>query len=216
MPSHLSEKMKQELARHHVLPEDAGTMLTAMRTNKIDALHDQLTGLANRRKLESELEKYLTREHKRAEKLFVMYMDLNKFKQINDTYGHSIGDNLLKNTSKHLKEALRPDDILSRLGGDEFVALISLSDSASEEQIRDELAGITERLERAVYTARCELRDELAGMTGLSNNPPLVVGEQERYLSAGFTEVRSDDTASELLHRADAEMYKMKHGGSVV
>ena len=85
-----------------------------------DARHDSLTGLFNR----SSFYEYFTKFIKRGEKFQLVMIDLCKFKDINDTYGHRMGDDVLKIAAKRIQAVLRPNDILARLGGDEFVVLL--------------------------------------------------------------------------------------------
>lgn len=82
--------------------------------------HDELTGLLNRRSFSIKLDYALKVAKRNSKKLAVLFLDLDQFKQINDTLGHSIGDNLLKQVASRLRESLRDSDILSRVGGDEF------------------------------------------------------------------------------------------------
>nr|WP_263323109.1 EAL domain-containing protein [Neobacillus sp. Marseille-Q6967] len=93
------------------------------------AYYDYLTGLPNRRKFEGEMEKLITAKQAKDEKFALIYLDLDRFKFVNDTLGHSVGDDLLKKVSKRLTQHLRTDDHLARLGGDEFAIILNnLSD----------------------------------------------------------------------------------------
>lgn len=85
--------------------------------------HDSLTGLPNRLFFNQILQQALSRSQ-RSHKVFALFfMDLNQFKEINDTYGHNVGDELLKAVATHLQENIRAEDFAARLGGDEFVIL---------------------------------------------------------------------------------------------
>lgn len=88
-----------------------------------EASHDALTGLKNRAKLELELEDTIA-SLKNNEKIALMFMDLNKFKILNDTLGHDVGDAVLVETAKRLQDSVRSDDDIYRLGGDEFIIVI--------------------------------------------------------------------------------------------
>lgn len=93
------------------------------------SLLDELTGLYNRHGLKKLLSKELSHSKRHKIPLTCLYLDLDDFKEINDTQGHDIGDEILVETSKRLQYCLREDDILSRVGGDEFVIIcIGLSD----------------------------------------------------------------------------------------
>ena len=88
------------------------------------ALHDPLTGLPNRLLLEQRLEHGLTQSRRYGTKLALMFIDLDKFKNINDSYGHDIGDRVLITVAKRLQSFVRGEDIVSRWGGDEFVCIL--------------------------------------------------------------------------------------------
>tara|TARA_R110002126_G_scaffold291744_1_gene456532 strand:+ start:142306 stop:144138 length:1833 start_codon:yes stop_codon:yes gene_type:complete len=95
------------------------------------ASNDDLTGLPNRTSLKVQLEDYIKRT--KGEKTFaVMFLDLDRFKIINDTLGHSVGDGLLKNVAERLRSCIREGDIVARLGGDEF-AVVQMSDRQPNE-----------------------------------------------------------------------------------
>ena len=89
------------------------------------AHYDALTGLPNRILKADRLKQAMLRTQRDGEFLAVVYLDLDGFKEINDRYGHSVGDQLLVELSVHMKQALREQDTLSRLGGDEFVVILS-------------------------------------------------------------------------------------------
>ena len=99
------------------------------------ALHDELTGLPNRTLLEQRLERALGQARQGGNQLAVLFLDLDHFKEVNDTLGHQAGDALLQAVAERLQTALRADDTLSRLGGDEFVIVlhaIHASDNAAK------------------------------------------------------------------------------------
>ncbi len=93
------------------------------------ARHDELTGLLNRRQFFFLLEKLLQRNNREKKFVAILALDLNKFKPINDTYGHEAGDLVLKRVAQNLLDVIRKEDIVARFGGDEFaVAIGSLED----------------------------------------------------------------------------------------
>ncbi len=96
------------------------------RTEALDykANHDELTGLKNRASVHDEIESEIRHLKVANTKAAVFFMDLNKFKQLNDTMGHDAGDMMLKETANRLESSVRSDDIVFRLGGDEFLILI--------------------------------------------------------------------------------------------
>lgn len=88
------------------------------------ALHDALTDLPNRVLCDNRLEQAIVKARREDSSLAVMFLDLDKFKPVNDTYGHAVGDVLLKEVARRVRECLRESDTLARLGGDEFVVIL--------------------------------------------------------------------------------------------
>ena len=109
---------------------------------RIDYLahHDPLTGLINRYNLENRLDQALLSAHRDDHRVAVMFIDMDRFKTINDTLGHHIGDQLLIEVAKRLRASVRDSDIVARLGGDEFiVALTSMSDTMDAAHLADKI-----------------------------------------------------------------------------
>ena len=98
------------------------------------ALHDPLTGLPNRRLLEDRIETALQHANRGHAKAAVMYLDLDGFKAINDTYGHAYGDEILKMVSQRLLSSSRKEDTVARLGGDEFMVVLGDIHSLADAQ----------------------------------------------------------------------------------
>jgi len=98
------------------------------------ALFDQLTGLPNRTELQTRFKFALNLAQRHGKQMALMFLDLDRFKNVNDTLGHSVGDQLLMAVSQRLKTTLREEDTLSRLGGDEFILLLP---DATEEGARE-------------------------------------------------------------------------------
>lgn len=88
------------------------------------ALTDPLTGLYNRRYMETHLQKLIERNQESKKKLGILILDIDHFKQVNDTYGHGVGDEVLKIFSNRIKNGLRSFDLVARMGGEEFVAIL--------------------------------------------------------------------------------------------
>jgi len=156
------------------------------------ALHDPLTGLFNRRYLDETLPRELHMAQRRNAPLSVVMLDLDGFKQFNDSFGHGPGDSLLREFGRVLRERLRKSDISCRYGGDEFVLV--LPDSS--------IADTQERLE--------QIRIFITGL-------PIQYGEQVLgmiTLSAGIAQTpEHGTTVSELLRAADEAMYAAKQAG---
>ena len=154
---------------------------------------DHLTGLANR----SALSKFLKHEFARVErtgtKVACLYFDLDKFKPINDTYGHLMGDFVLVEIAKRLRETARKTDCTARIGGDEFVVVIT--DVENKEHIKRALTRLINAIEAPIISE--------VGMLNIS-------------ASVGYA-VYPDNAKSldELLKKADEQMYKQKRDCSL-
>ncbi|MCP4143414.1 MAG: EAL domain-containing protein [Chloroflexi bacterium] len=153
--------------------------------------HDFLTNLPNRFFLEDVLERTLAKA-KRAQTVgAILYLDLDGFKAINDTYGHATGDVVLKVAAKKLENALRKGDIVARLGGDEFVVLVdTISSKKDVDQIANNILHIF--------------------------SDPIMIGQDEIHLSLSIgVSLFPDDgeTAQILLQTADTAMYEAKREG---
>jgi diguanylate cyclase (GGDEF)-like protein len=96
------------------------------------ASHDALTGLQNRSSLERELSRAIKRSNRHRMRFAVMFIDLDRFKQINDTLGHGVGDRMIRVCGERLQALLREDDTVARFGGDEFVLLMENLSSPSD------------------------------------------------------------------------------------
>ncbi|HEY5012473.1 MAG TPA: EAL domain-containing protein [Acidimicrobiia bacterium] len=154
-------------------------------------LHDSLTGLANRVMLIDHLDQALARIRRTDHMLAVLFVDLDHFKQVNDTLGHSAGDELLVEASARLRAVVRETDTVARLGGDEFVVLCEDIESARE---------ATEVAQRVM--------DALEA--------PFMCGENPARVSASVGIVLSVDgneTADAVLKNADTAMYRAKASG---
>lgn len=153
------------------------------------ALHDALTGLPNRVLMLERLEHALRRRNRSGKPSAVFFLDLDRFKEINDTYGHGVGDELLVGVAERLTGVLRPGDSLARVAGDEFVVLCEDLDDPSQAQ------AIAARFEAALTL-------------------PFVLSNREIQIGASigiaFTG-SGDDPAEQLLHDADLDMYRRKH-----
>src|SRR5262245_27160443 len=96
------------------------------------AHHDVLTGLPNRLAVMEKIEEAIARHRRRGDSFAILLLDLDRFKHVNDTLGHAVGDTLLRETASPLKGSLRETDVLARLGGDEF-AIVQGSENNQRE-----------------------------------------------------------------------------------
>jgi diguanylate cyclase (GGDEF)-like protein/PAS domain S-box-containing protein len=152
------------------------------------AMHDALTGLPNRTLLQERLEQALEEANSRGQPLALLLLDLDRFKEVNDTLGHQVGDMLLEEVGIRLRAALRETDTVARLGGDEFAALLPA---------KADLKMASEAAERMVEVLRTPFR-----LQGLALEVGTSVG------IALFPD--HGTTAAELLRRADVAMYTAK------
>lgn len=156
------------------------------------ASHDALTGLPNRTLFVDRLEQALLRARRSARTLAVVFVDLDDFKVVNDTYGHAAGDRLLVGLTPRLRAAVRPGDTIARFGGDEFVVLC--------EDLRDESDAV-------------QIAQRIADAAAV----PLMISGREVgvSVSAGLVLVRAPERAhaADVLRDADAAMYRSKRAG---
>ena len=101
--------------------------------SKYLAYHDELTGLPNRRLLEDRLEQALAHADRTGSKVAVLLLDLDRFKDVNDSFGHRIGDLALRGVVARLASRMRATDTLARSGGDEFTVVSTLTDASGAE-----------------------------------------------------------------------------------
>ncbi len=128
---------------------------------KHQASHDTLTGLPNRTLFNDRLSHAVSKAERNQSSLAVLFIDLDKFKLINDTLGHSVGDDLLRSMAKRLEDCVRKSDTLARLGGDEFVVLVeNLQDETVLAQLIQRFAATLEQaflLSGEEYTLSCSI-----------------------------------------------------------
>jgi diguanylate cyclase (GGDEF)-like protein/PAS domain S-box-containing protein len=168
---------------------DISERRTILEQLRHQAHHDQLTNLANRRLFHKELDRAISRAQRHGCAVALVYMDLNGFKQVNDTLGHRAGDEVLRTLAERLGAAIREDELISRYGGDEFVALLSM--------LRHPATEVQAFMERMRLTLIEPIRVQ--------------VGAVKVGASLGASVYPHDgSTAEQLLHHADAAMLTMK------
>ena len=185
----INEKLQQEIMERKLAEEAVRQSEERLRH---DALHDPLTGLPNRALLLDRLEQAIKHYQRQPDLQFaVLFLDLNRFKVINDSLGHLVGDQLLISLTHRLKECLRASDTLARLGGDEFVILLEqLGD-------RDEALKVAERI-----------HDKL--------KPAFLLDSHEVFISTSIGIALSSigyEQPVQILRDADTAMYYAKDRG---
>lgn len=167
-----------------------GTLVTMVRRNQraLETLArtDALTGLSNRRAFETAIEAECARARRSGAALSIVYLDIDRFKRINDRFGHAVGDQVLRQVAHAIRATVRSHiDGGFRLGGDEFALLLPASTKAQAH-------GVVDRI-----------RDYCA-----SHDSRWAVGALD--VSAGIVEFQLDEAPSELIRRSDAAMYQQK------
>jgi diguanylate cyclase len=155
------------------------------------AFHDPLTGLANRALFDDRLEVAMAAARRHSELLGIAYLDLDDFKDINDSYGHVMGDQVLVAVAQRLSGCVRHEDTVARMGGDEFAVILPRMGSLEDLKT-------------------------LADKLGTRIKEPIVLGSArfDVTASAGLAVFQPDDDARSLLMRADIEMYDAKRTSS--
>jgi diguanylate cyclase (GGDEF)-like protein len=154
-------------------------------TMQYRATHDSLTGLANRASFHAQAAEML--DESAADCAAVLLIDLDGFKSVNDFFGHAVGDALLVEIARRLREHVRPADLAARLGGDEFAVLLVQLDNPQHAQ------EVAERLQHAIQT-------------------PVTINDIRLLPAAsiGIAHWHSRESVDKLLHEADIEMYAAK------
>jgi diguanylate cyclase (GGDEF)-like protein len=171
----------------------AVALATADRDEKLyrQAHYDMLTSLPNRQLFDDRLEQHIIHAHRENQMLGLLYIDLDRFKNINDSLGHSVGDKLLQQTADRLKNCVREADTVARLGGDEFIIILSnITDPKDASSIAEH---IINRI-----------------------SEPYHIDAHEVFItpSIGITLYPADGTnTEELLKHTDAAMYRAKESG---
>jgi len=169
---------------------DEENLIKDMEKLKSLAYYDQLTSLPNRRYLDDQIAIKFKEVDLMKSSFAVAIIDVDHFKNFNDTYGHDIGDKVLQMLAKLFKHAVRGDDFVGRWGGEEFVAVLSNVD-------HKQLETILNRLRMLVETSSLRISDEEISVT----------------ISIGSTIVESKDSAETIFKRADNMLYKAKENG---
>lgn len=161
------------------------------RRHESEAIHDALTGLYNRRWLDTFMARFKDRAFISALPMSVVMVDVDYFKRLNDEHGHEAGDITLQALAHLLRQSVRPHDMIARFGGEEFILLLPNTSRAGA-------AGLAERLRQRVAANRVQLDDQLL----LSIT-----------ISAGIAECREVQRVDEVMREADDALYRAKRAG---
>jgi len=201
---HMDHFLHQEESRHdrasriidrlNLQLEDTRGEVEQLRQQVVDAqlaaMRDQLTGIANRLAYDRAVSDELARFSRYASCFCLMVWDVDKFKNINDNYGHAAGDKVLAVLANVMQQSVRETDHLARYGGEEFVILLP-------ETLISQAPALADKLRQAIGNTAFHFRGERVVITA----------------SCGLAEVRTGETALQLFSRADAALYRAKQGG---
>ncbi|MGI1678169.1 MAG: GGDEF domain-containing protein [Cellvibrionaceae bacterium] len=154
------------------------------------ALKDPLTGTGNRLALDNALHRELLLSHRYNQELSLLMIDVDHFKTVNDTYGHNIGDIVLKKVADIIVEIARQTDMTFRYGGEEFIVVLSKTDLDGARIIAD------------------RIRKELESTKIIADDAELIV-----TISLGVTNLKKSENVKELFARADSALYQAKNTG---
>lgn len=186
-----NELQHARLALEEKVAERTSELFELTRQLEHQAYHDALTGLANRVTFDDRLRQAISHCERHGSRVAVLFLDLDRFKVINDTLGHMIGDELLVQVAERLKQTLRDSDTLARLGGDEFAVLLMQPEADKD-------------------------ASEVASKLVSTINRPFQVSGHNLHIttSIGISIYPEDgDRAETILKNADAAMYKSKDSG---
>ena len=200
--------MDRFLEQHGSVHEDAGKVIARLERQleqtqaelerlqaeaesaRASAMSDPLTGIPNRLAYDRRLEEELARFKRYGAPFALLVWDVDRFKSINDTYGHAAGDKVLTVIARLLRGRVRETDLTARYGGEEFVILMPETDAAHAEPVAD-------KLRQAIAATEFHFRGKRVPITA----------------SCGLTESRPGDDAQSLFQRADTALYRAKENG---
>lgn len=185
-----SDLARQMAARVAELERHTSELHRSLHQEQNRSRLDPLTGIPNRGAFDERLQEEIARFKRFRDPVTVLVWDLDRFKQINDTYGHRAGDRVLQEVAKCFASRLRTTDVLARFGGEEFVMLLVGTTSSAAAKVAD------------------SLRDAVAKLGFHFRDTPVQV-----TVSCGMTELRGADTAETVFDRADAALYRAKDAG---
>ena len=190
--SEVNLALKEEVRERNVLEFRLAAVTERAEASRNAALHDLLTGLPNRALFNDRLEHGLAQAKRHGGNLAVMFIDLDGFKQINDTHGHDAGDQVLKTIALRLTESTRNDDTVCRNGGDEFLFLLTEVDN------QQNLILVAEKLVASIQMPCSVIIDNLKINPSISASIGIAIFPKD------------GSTAQALIQSADKAMYRTK------
>ena len=207
----MSEEIKNNLLnddhmnRWQKIRDQAGPMGSFAIEAEQHATHDELTGLLNRRGVLAKVGSLIDDIDEHPDKYIVMFLDLDGFKNVNDTHGHKAGDKVLKSVGNKL--TLRDTDTAGRLGGDEFLVVVDTEAESPERRSPDRVDENPRRQKRSK-------EEVIEGLTGHIKDQVIEGGVEAGYdgvsASIGVVNLKDFKNANTLLQAADARMYQDK------
>ncbi|MEM1187764.1 MAG: diguanylate cyclase [Pseudomonadota bacterium] len=182
-----NEELRDRVER---MEEESAQLQQRLQQNREQLMRDTLTGVRSRLAYDESLAQEFSRFRRYQEAFCLAVLDIDHFKNVNDTYGHSAGDKALQLVAKQISDRVRETDLLFRVGGEEFVLLLPRTPLAAAQPIVEAVRG-------AVGTSAFHFEGKPVSIT----------------MSAGVTAVREDDTTETIYARADDAMYRSKKGG---
>ncbi len=184
------EKMEVLVQRLNEVEQETEALRKKASEQNLQAFNDTLTGIPNRHAYEERLQQEYARWKRYKQPLSIMVVDIDKFKQINDNFGHRAGDKALKIIAGQLQKMTRETDLIARYGGDEFVLLLPETNANGA-------MAIAEKLRNAVEQCAFHFRKKKVTIT----------------VSCGISEYQKGDTPEDAFERADQALYQSKHKG---
>ncbi len=172
------------------------------------SLNDALTGLANRRHLTDRVERAVADAREQGRSVALLVVDLDRFRHINDSLGHEMGDRVLLDVARRIQGCLRQEDLLARLSGDQFAVLVTPADAAAAEATAKRVLNVVAQpcnVEGAQFTLTCSIGVALAPSHGSTAD------ELVRHAEAAMRAVKDGGRANWRLHQARAEVDRRGH-----
>lgn len=189
------EKQKREQIQFAELSQQILSLQKRLEEAKVEASLDGLTGIANRRNFDFTIQRWVIAHEKNEEPFTVALFDLDNFKDINDSFGHQVGDQVLISTAMEIRKNIRSTDFLARYGGEEFVVLSSGSKLADSQK---RFVALLQHIE----TMRFDCKSAEKGTLAVTLTA-----------SCGVAEYALGESANDLIKRADEALYEAKRAG---